>query len=185
MQYLPGLRAKMSRKYSYRDSHEAQFRRIVRHVIRQGPFTKGQRDVTLALFEHWFYHKSGPRDYIYPGRTKLSKKARVSINTVKRTLAMLRAADILHPISSPKGEGQKPTCYRVEVINLMTLCGSDWVNIFMRGAYSKGAKWPTTFEQNGPPLAGQNGPQYKRDVEGILSKKKEQRLDKPKRGDYE
>jgi len=79
----------MSEPQAFKDSAEAKFRREVRSMIRRGPFSKADRDVTLALVNHWLHHRR-TSEVIHPGRTKLAAKAGVSVSTVKRCLALLR-----------------------------------------------------------------------------------------------
>ena len=125
---------------SFTDSDEAAFRRIVRSCIQKGPFTKSQRDVTKAFFEHWFYHKSGPKNYVHPGRKRLAKKSGVTVITVARTLAMLRAAGVIIAIDGANGHGKKPTKYVVNVMALFTLCGAGWADHFVRNVTPRSAK---------------------------------------------
>lgn len=112
----------------------------MRSCIQKGPFTKAQRDVTKAFFEHWFYHKSGPKNYVHPGRKKLAENAGVTIMTVARTLAMLRAAGIIMAIDAANGEGKKPTKYVVNVMALFTLCGAGWAEHFVRNVTPRSPK---------------------------------------------
>lgn len=107
-------------------------RRLVRDAIRKGPFTKSQRDVTLAVLNHWFHHKAKSQP-IHPGREKLAAKAKVSIRTVATTLAMLRAAGVLTAVSNLKGGHDTATKYRVNMPALLTLCGCDWLDDFIAG----------------------------------------------------
>ena len=117
---------------NFRDSQEAAFQRIVRSAVRNGPFTKGERDVVLAIINHWFHHKT-KNEPIHPGRGALARKAKVTEKTVSRTLGKLRAAVVLIPVSNLKGGYQTATRYRVNIPALMTLCGCDWLDQFMRG----------------------------------------------------
>jgi hypothetical protein len=137
---------------SFTDSDEAAFRRIVRSCIQKGPFTKSQRDVTKAFFEHWFYHKSGPKNYVHPGRKRLAKKSGVTEKTVTRTLAMLRAAQVITAIDAANGQGKKPTKYVVNVMALFTLCGAGWADHFVRNVPPIAAKMSRQ-------VGGQNVPQ--------------------------
>lgn len=107
-------------------------RRLVRDAIRKGPLTKSQRDVTLAVMNHWFHHKS-KRAPIHPGREKLAAKAGVTVKTVSRTLAMLRSANVIVPVGGIRGGFHSATKYRVQIGPLMTLCGCDWLDDFVRG----------------------------------------------------
>lgn len=118
---------------SFKNSQEANFRRMVRQAIRKGPFTKGERDVTLAVVNMWFHHKGGPKPYIHPGREKIAKKSGVTVKTVSRCLATLRASNVLAAVNGLSGGGKVATKYTVNVWSLMTLCGCDWVDEFMRG----------------------------------------------------
>lgn len=116
----------------FKDSQEAAIRRLVRDAIRKGPFTKGQRDVTLALVNHWFHHK-GTAKPIHPGREKLARKAKVSVRTVASSLSMLRAAGVLVVVSNLRGGHDTATKYRVNTAALLTLCGCDWMDEFLSG----------------------------------------------------
>lgn len=118
---------------AFKDSQEAVFRKLVRDAIRKAPFTKGERDVTMALFNHWLHHKGGPKPVIHPGRRKLARSAGVSIRTVAATLAMLRAATVIDTVSHAKGGWGTSTRYSVNVMALFTLCGCDWVDQFLAG----------------------------------------------------
>lgn len=118
---------------SFKDSQEAAFRRLVRDAIRKGDFTKGERDVIIALVNHWFHHKGKNKGIVHPGRAKLAKKAGVSVRTVASTLAMLRAAGAISVVEYPNG-GRNASRYSINIRPLMTLCGCDWVDDFLRGA---------------------------------------------------
>lgn len=117
----------------FKDSQEAAFRRIVRDAVRKAEFTKSERDVTLALVNFWFHHKGNGKP-IHPGREKLAARAGVTIKTVSRVLSMLRAAQVLRPVSNLNGGFKTATKYAVSIPHLMTLCGCDWMDQFMRGA---------------------------------------------------
>lgn len=105
---------------------------MVRDAVRKADFTKGERDVTLAIVNHWFHHK-GAGQPIHPGREKLAKKAGVSVRTVAYVLSMLRAAEVLSPVANLNGGFQTATKYRVNLLRLMTLCGCDWLDQFLSG----------------------------------------------------
>lgn len=117
---------------SFKDSQEAAFRRIVRDAVRKGPFTKCERDVALALVNHWFHHKSKAAP-IHPGRALIARKANVTEKTVSRAMAKLRAAFVLDPVANLSGGYKTPTKYRLNIPALMTLCGCDWLDQFMLG----------------------------------------------------
>ena len=106
---------------------------MVRDAIRKGDFTKGQRDVTLALVNTWFHHRGGPKGYIHPGRKALAKKAGVCVRTAASTLAMLRASGVCLPIANLKGGQGAATRYKLNLHALLTLCGCDWLDTFMSG----------------------------------------------------
>lgn len=122
---------------TFEKSQEAAFRRLVRQAIRKGPFTKSERDITLALFNHWFHHKNGPKSYIHPGRKKLAKKAGVTEKTVSRCLSMLRVSGVIRPLGPLKGNRYKATEYAVDPYALFVLCGCDWVDHFVRNVPSR------------------------------------------------
>ena len=122
---------------SFKDSQEAAFRRIIRSAIRSGPFTRAERDVTLAIFGHWFHHKGGPKSYIHPGRAKLAKKAKTTEKTVSRCLGKLRAGGIISAEGPLKGNRYKATEYEVDPAALLVFCGCDWVDFLRRNVPSK------------------------------------------------
>jgi len=118
---------------TFKDSQSAAFQRLIRSAIRNSTLTRGERDVTLAMINHWFHHNSGAKDYIHPGRKRIAKKARVSMRTTARTFAMLRAAGVLLPTEYLSGGANMATHYQVDIMALTTLCGCDWVDAFIRG----------------------------------------------------
>lgn len=141
---------------NFKDSQEAEFQRMMRRTLCNCPdMTNGERAVTMAIMNHWFHHKSGPKNYIHPSRKSIAKKARVSVATVKRTLGMLRSACVITSIGRENGGWHNATRYKFNTINFLTLCGGDWVDEFMRGAV-----WE--FPQNDP----QDHPEMTRKVEG-------------------
>lgn len=117
----------------FKDSQEAAFRRMVRDAVRKGPFTRAERDVTLAIINHWFHHKGGAKPFIHPSREAVAKKAKVSVKTVSRALEMLRTIEALRPVSGIGGGKAKATQYKVSLPHLMAYCGCNWVDEFMRG----------------------------------------------------
>jgi len=118
---------------TFSQSSEAAFRRLVRDAIRNGPFTKAERDVTLAVINHWFHYRNGPKKFIHPSRAMLAKKAQCSIATVKRCLAMLRASWVLRPLSGLRAGQGMAVRYRVNLGAIFSLCGCDWSDEFLRG----------------------------------------------------
>jgi len=108
---------------NFRDSQEAKFRTETRRFIRKGPFTKSQRDVVLAFVNHWFANRRKKDGVVHPGREKLAKKAGVSVNTVKRTLALLRATGAIRAEAHLGGLEGNATEYTVDMAALIALCG--------------------------------------------------------------
>lgn len=111
----------------FRDSNEAAFRRLVREAIRKSTLTKSEKLVTLALADVWFYHKA--KGEMHPGRDKIARRTMVSVKTVTRTMALLKAAGCLTPISHEQG-GRAATRYRLHPLRLMAFCGvkfPDWI----------------------------------------------------------
>lgn len=106
---------------SFKDSQEAAFRRVVRDTIRRTAFSKADRDVTLALVNHWFVHRHSPKGVVHPGRDKLARKAGVSIKTVSRCLDMLRHFGVLTAVAHLEGLHGKATEYQVSIPALMGL----------------------------------------------------------------
>jgi hypothetical protein len=107
----------------FTDSIEFAVRRFVRTVIKKAKISKFERDIVLALANHWFHHYQ--KGVIYPGRNGIAKKAKCSVKTVSRTFDQLRKARALIVISRPNGEGQKPTVYKLNIINLLIFCGCN------------------------------------------------------------
>jgi len=106
----------------FKDSREDKHRRLVRSKIRKGPLTKSQRDVTLALVNHWFHHKGGAKGYVHPGRKKLAKKAGTSVRTVASTLAILRDWGVLKVVAHLHGLHGNATEYLVDEYALIAFC---------------------------------------------------------------
>jgi len=117
---------------SFKDSQEAAFRRVVRDCIKNGAFSKSERDVTMALVNVWFHHRNGPKGFIHPSREQIAKKTGVSVKAVSRTFALLRDLDVLRAVSSIKGGHGKATQYTVDVWTLCAFCGADWVGKFLQ-----------------------------------------------------
>jgi hypothetical protein len=104
-------------------SQEASFRRRIRSFVRSGPFTKSERDVVLALMNHWFAQRSGEKPFIHPGRDKLARKARVAVKTVSRCLDMLRREGAITAVGHLHGLHGMATEYTVNLVLLLDLCG--------------------------------------------------------------
>lgn len=123
---------------AFKDSQEQAFRRLVRAAIRKGEFTKGERDVTLAVVNHWFHHKA--KGKMHPGRAKMARQAKVTEKTVSRTFAMLRDAGVMVALTPLKGNRYKATEYVLNVVALMVLCGCGWADDFLKNVPSSAAK---------------------------------------------
>ena len=106
----------------FKDSQEAAFRRVIRDSIRKSEFTKSERDVTLALVNHWFFYRNGKKGYIHPGREKLAKKAKVSIKTASRCLGFLRDCGAITALANLNGLHGNATEYTVNVVVLIHVC---------------------------------------------------------------
>jgi DNA-binding transcriptional ArsR family regulator len=111
-----------SNNTSFKDSQEAALRRVIRAVIRRGPFTKSEKAVVLAFINHWFHHKSSAKGVVHPGRKKLAKRADVSIRTVSSTLNMLRDHGAIIAVDRLRGLDGKATEYKVDTVALTALC---------------------------------------------------------------
>jgi hypothetical protein len=107
----------------FKNSQEASFRRVIRDTIRRTAFSKGDRDVILALVNHWFIHRHSPKGVIHPGRDKLARKAGVSIKTVSRCLDMLRHHGVLTATAHLEGLHWNATEYQVSIPALTALRG--------------------------------------------------------------
>ena len=106
----------------FTDSAEATFRARIRRAIKGGPFSKAERDVTLAFFNHWLHHRGKRDGTTWPGRERLAKAAGVSIKTVSRCLDMLRNSGAIIPEAHLNGLGQNATEYSVDIASLLRLC---------------------------------------------------------------
>lgn len=124
---------------TFSDSQEAAFRRVTRQEIRRGPFTKSEREVVLAFFNHWFHHRKSPKGVVHPGRKKLARRAKVSIATVKRTLALLRSHHVIEATAHLEGLHGNATEYTVCTVALSILCQKKKGNIRVDG----GSNCPT------------------------------------------
>jgi len=123
-QFSTGTRQK------FLDSESAKFRRVMRSAIRSGKFTKSERDVMLALVNHWFAHRAKDDGIIHPGRKKLAKKAKVSLKTVSRCLGMLRENNAIIAVAHLHGMNGNATEYAVDTAAFFKLCGAkipDWL----------------------------------------------------------
>ena len=119
---------------SFKQSNEQSVRRLVRDAIRNSELTRSQKDVTLAVTNLWFHHRTGYEKVVRAGQRKIAKRAKVTTQTVYRTLCRLEAAGILIAVKNPKG-GSGPTHYKMDLHALMTFCGCDWVDEFLTGAF--------------------------------------------------
>lgn len=115
----------------FKDSQENAFRRLTRQAIRSGIKNKHHRDVVLAIINHWFHHKSGPKDYIHPSRSRIAKIADVSVRTVATVLSKMREAGVLIPVSTLNGGRSFSTRYKVDHVALFVMCGKDWTKRFL------------------------------------------------------
>jgi hypothetical protein len=121
----------------FKDSQENAFRRLTRQAIRSGIDNRCHRDVIMTIVNHWFHHKSGPKDYIHPSRKLIARKARVSERTVTKVFSILREAGVLIPVSHMRGGRNIATQYRVDHEAIFRMCGLCWVKRFLR-AVSEG-----------------------------------------------
>lgn len=112
----------MSQTQDFQDCAEAKFRRDVRSMIRRGPFTSAEREVVLAFVNHWLHHRKRS-EVIHPGRTKLAKKAKTSVATVKRCLSVLREYEVIDAVAHLDGLRGNATEYTVNIARLSLLCG--------------------------------------------------------------
>jgi hypothetical protein len=117
----------------FASSEEAAFRRLVRDAVRKGPFTKGERDVVMALVNHWFHHRNSAKNVIHPGRTKLAKRADVTIKTVSRCLDMLRDQKVITAVGYLEGLHGKATEYTLSSVHLLALCKRKKADISQSG----------------------------------------------------
>ena len=146
---------------------EAAWRRYLRAAVRQSGLTLGQKAVTVKVLDLWLHHRNGPKGYIHPGRAKIAKAAKVTEKTVSRTFKELRDFGVLRPVARLRGEGQKPTEYRMSTIALLELCCAevpDWVaGELVEVAGQLGRKCPTKC----PTTGGTKCPTDKRNVRPV------------------
>lgn len=113
-------RPKRDSQADFRNSPEANFRRLYRDLARKSQLTRSEKEVLLAFLNHWFHHRSkGP---VHPGRKKLAKRAKVHINTVKATLSLLRDFGAIEATAHLEGLEGNATEYTVDVDRLEALC---------------------------------------------------------------
>lgn len=117
----------------FSSSQEAAFRRRIRASIRKGPFTKSQRDVVLAFFNHWFFHRTSTKKVVHPGRDKLARKAGVSVRTVAATLDLLRHHGAIIAVAHLNGLHGKATEYVVDIVAMTELCDLKKSDIRVNG----------------------------------------------------
>lgn len=152
---------------SFKDSQEAAYRRLMRDAVRKGCFSKSERDTVLAVLNHWFHYKAKGR--MFPGRTKIAKKAGVSEKTVQRVFALLRDNGVLEPLSELKLGRGRATEYRLDEVALLHLCGSDIEQIV---ASLGRVKWDKKRDKPTPLDASESGtpcPTVYRDITTDLS----------------
>lgn len=125
----------------FKDSQEAAYRRLVRGAVRKGGFSKSERDVVLAIVNHWFHHKA--KGKMHPSRERIAKKADVSVRTVATVLALLRDTGVLVPQSKARRGKGRPAEYSVDDLSLMQLCGVDMAKIVAAMSGGKSAKLHT------------------------------------------
>lgn len=118
---------------AFKDSQEAAFRRVIRQAIRRGPFSKSERDVTLAFVNHWFQHRNSEKKVVHPGRRKLAKRAGVSVRTVASTLDLLRRHGAIVAVAHLHGLHGNATEYVVNVPALTDLCAKSKTDIRVNG----------------------------------------------------
>lgn len=146
----------MTRQSDFSHSEEAAFRRRVRDAIRLAKFTKFERDIILALVNHWFEKRNRDGGVIHPGRQKLAKKAGgVSIKTVSRCLNALRQEGVLGVHGHLDGKGGKATEYSLAIHKLTALCMKPDP---LKSRARVGPLVP------GPVIGGTNGPGSGRDL---------------------
>ena len=114
-------------------SQEASFRRQIRRSIRKGPFTRGQCEVALAFFNHWFHHRTSSKGVVHPGRKKLAKRAGASVRTVARTLDLMRRYGVIDATAHLHGLHGNATEYKVSIPHLFDLCGKTKDEIRING----------------------------------------------------
>lgn len=124
-QFMPNI--------DFQDSQEAAFRRAIRRTIAKGPFTKSEKAVALAFFNHWFFHRKYKDGIVYPGRERIAKKADVSIKTVSNVFSMLRHYGVLIPHAHLNGLQGNATEYSVNHIALLDLCTKKRADLAYNG----------------------------------------------------
>lgn len=123
---------------AFSDSVEARFQRRLRSDVRKSALTRSEKDVLIAFLNHWFYHRhKGP---VHPGRGKLAKKARVHLNSVKATLAMLRDFGAITATAHLFGKQGNATEYTVSLAHLEALCRTPKVALKAYRAVNRGPK---------------------------------------------
>jgi len=119
---LPRVSSRGFGMTDFKDTKEAMFRRNVRDTVKRSNLTRTQKDVTLALLNHWFVHRGQSEGTIHPGREKLAKKAKASIATVKRTLEILRRFRAIEAVAHLHGLHGNATEYKISIPHLTLMC---------------------------------------------------------------
>ena len=126
-----------AQQFDFEKSQEAAFRRNLRRIITQSNLTRCERDITMALVNHWLHHRKKNDGVVHPGREKLAKRSGASLASVKRTLAMLRDAKVVRAVAHLEGRGRCATEYRLYPDRLIAfLSGSNEPPSAIRGVKS-------------------------------------------------
>ena len=148
---------------SFRDSQNFSARRAIRQFIKKSDLTKNEQAILAKIVNLWFRHAGLPKWVIHPGRKLLAKDARCSIITVARALALFRERGFIEVVRRPRGEGQRPTEYAVNLTQIIVSLSGDRsipVDFDLFEYVSKRYKNETP---NDTPLAYQNDTQSKDD----------------------
>jgi hypothetical protein len=143
----------------FKNSPEYAFRRLIRAVISKNlDLTATQRLILRKMCDDWFYHKSGPKGFIHPGRKRLAKHACCKIVTVARALDKFRKLGLIRVVGHSHGQGQKPTEYIINEGRILEYCGIE-IPETITGTL---VRFPQNDTPNDTPLAYQNDTQSKR-----------------------
>ncbi len=106
----------------FKDTDEQSHRQFMRRQVRNAKISKYDRDVVLAVLNHWFAHKQ--KGVMHPGRDKIAKVARVSVRTVATMFGRMREAGVLEVVSHGKG-GRHATRYKMNLTALIKFLGYE------------------------------------------------------------
>jgi predicted DNA-binding transcriptional regulator YafY len=97
----------------------------MRSAVNRSDLTRTEKEIITAILNLWLHHRNGPLGYIHPSKRMIARRATCTERTVQRCLQMLKASGVLIVVRNEKGGRRLAPHYRLNLIGLLTLCGSD------------------------------------------------------------